>query len=291
MPELNQLVQLLAIARCGTLSAAAEQLHLSQPALSRSMQKLEDELGFALFDHGKNKITLNATGEMAVSLARQVVDSMQGFVDRLQTFDRSRHTIAIGSCAPAPLWDLVPRANRLYPELAVSSELNGNPVLVNGLLHGQYQLAVLPQPPREEGVHSFLLGTERLFLSLPPDHPLAGARELTFNEIDGQSILLLTGIGFWMETCRQKLPHSHLLIQQQAEDYNALIRVADLPFFVTDLALQRATLQEDRAAVPLTDPEARATYYLAYTAAGAARCRRLIEELRNEHEASPTDTL
>ena len=44
MLELYQLVQLLAIAECGTISKAAEQLHLSQPALSRSMQKLEEEL-------------------------------------------------------------------------------------------------------------------------------------------------------------------------------------------------------------------------------------------------------
>lgn len=287
MPELNQLVQLLTIARCGTLSAAAEQLHLSQPALSRSMQKLEDELGFALFDHGKNKITLNATGEMAVALARQVVDSMQGFVDRLQAFDRSRHTIAIGSCAPAPLWDLVPRANRLYPGLAVSSEMRSTPALVDGLLRGQYQLAVLPRPPREAGVHSFPLGSERLFLSLPAGHPLAGAQALTFAEIDGQTILLLADIGFWMETCRQKLPRSHLLVQQQVADFAALIEASDLPYFVTDLSMQAGRQTNGRAVIPLTDPEARAAYHLAYTAAGAARCRRLIEELRREHTAPP----
>ena len=290
MPELDQLIQLLAIARCGTLSAAAEQLHLSQPALSRSMQKLEDELGFALFDHGKNKITLNATGEMAVTLARQVVDGMQGFVDRLQAFDRSQHTIAIGSCAPAPLWDLVPRANRLYPGLAVSSEMHGTPALVDGLLRGQYQLAVLPQPPREESVHSFLLGTERLFLSLPPQHPLAGARELTFAEIDGQTILLLADIGFWMETCRRKLPRSHLLVQRQAEDFAALIQASDLPYFVTDLSMQGGRQTSGRVVIPLTDPEAHVAYYLAYTPDGTARCRRLIEELRREHAAPPTST-
>ena len=50
MLELYQLVQLLAIAECGTISKAAEQLHLSQPALSRSMQKLEEELQVTLFD-------------------------------------------------------------------------------------------------------------------------------------------------------------------------------------------------------------------------------------------------
>ena len=74
MLELYQLVQLLAIAECGTISKAAEQLHLSQPALSRSMQKLEEELQVTLFDRQKNKITLNKNGRLAVEQARRVVE-------------------------------------------------------------------------------------------------------------------------------------------------------------------------------------------------------------------------
>ncbi len=66
MLELNQLMQLLKIAECKTISSAAQQLHLSQPALSRSMQKLEDVLQVTLFDRQKNKISLNKNGELAV---------------------------------------------------------------------------------------------------------------------------------------------------------------------------------------------------------------------------------
>ena len=54
MMELYQLIQLVAISDCGTMSSAAEKLHLSQPALSRSMQKLEEELQVALFERQKN---------------------------------------------------------------------------------------------------------------------------------------------------------------------------------------------------------------------------------------------
>ena len=54
MFELHQLEQLITVAECGTLSAAAEELHLSQPALSRSMQKLEAELQVPLFTRHKN---------------------------------------------------------------------------------------------------------------------------------------------------------------------------------------------------------------------------------------------
>ena len=71
MPEIVQLKQLIAIYNNKTLSKAANELHISQPALSRSMQKLEDELGVELFDHYTNKIELNKNGEIAVKHAKK----------------------------------------------------------------------------------------------------------------------------------------------------------------------------------------------------------------------------
>ena len=52
MMELYLLEQLIAFSRQGTLSGAAEELHISQPALSQSMKKLEESLGVSLFEHG-----------------------------------------------------------------------------------------------------------------------------------------------------------------------------------------------------------------------------------------------
>lgn len=71
MVEFYQLEQLLRVADCGTLSGAAEQLHLSQPALSRSMQRLENDIGVPLFIRYKNKIELNENGQLAVEYAEK----------------------------------------------------------------------------------------------------------------------------------------------------------------------------------------------------------------------------
>ena len=111
MFEIYQLEQLLAFAECGTLSGAAERLHLSQPALSRSMQRLEAELQVPLFDRQKNKIEFNENGRMAAEYARQVMEKCQDMISRVQAFDRSQRTILLGSCAPAPLW----RSRRFCP--------------------------------------------------------------------------------------------------------------------------------------------------------------------------------
>lgn len=95
--------QFIKIVECGTISKAAEELFISQPALTRSMQKLEKELGVELFSHGKNRIELNENGKFACTLAQNILRDMRNLREQIRQFDRSRRTISVGSCAPAPL--------------------------------------------------------------------------------------------------------------------------------------------------------------------------------------------
>ena len=65
MIETYLLEQFAAFARCGTLLKASEELHITQPTLSRSMRKLEEELGVSLFHRENSKLSLNETGKVA----------------------------------------------------------------------------------------------------------------------------------------------------------------------------------------------------------------------------------
>lgn len=80
MIDLILLEQLIAFNDFGTLSKAAEQLNISQPALTRSMQRLEDELGIQLFIRTKNRMTLTDTGYYTVSQARQLLRHTDDFI-------------------------------------------------------------------------------------------------------------------------------------------------------------------------------------------------------------------
>lgn len=168
MVELGLLEQLAAFARRGTLSAAAEELHISQPALSQSMKKLEADLGVPLFERTRNRLRLNETGVLAAQLGEALLEQSRDLEERLRLFDRSRRTISLGTCAPAPLWDLSPRLARLYPQMTVSTELkNPDQALLDGLARGAYQLVVTHTPPGE-GLYGLPFQRERLFLSVPP---------------------------------------------------------------------------------------------------------------------------
>ena len=83
MIEHEHLRHLEAFARYGTLSKAAEELHISQPTLTRSMQKLEDEIGVPLFLRTKNHLEFNANGELAADYARRILEQTDSMVERV----------------------------------------------------------------------------------------------------------------------------------------------------------------------------------------------------------------
>ena len=102
MIEIHLLEQLAAFEEYKTLSKAAEKLLVSQPALSRSMHKLEDRMGVPLFDRQKNKISLNKNGELAAEYAKQILNKEKEMLERVRSLEYSNHTITYGSVAPGP---------------------------------------------------------------------------------------------------------------------------------------------------------------------------------------------
>ena len=102
--DLDQLRQLDAIARQGTMSAAARALHLSQPALSRSLARLEVELGQPLFDRPGRRLVLNDAGRVALEHARQILRDERAMRAALDDVARRTRALRVGTVAPAPLW-------------------------------------------------------------------------------------------------------------------------------------------------------------------------------------------
>lgn len=264
MFELHQLEQLITVAECGTLSAAAEKLHLSQPALSRSMQKLEAELQVPLFTRHKNKIELNENAEMAVDYARKILWQSQDMIDHLRAFDLSRRTIRVGSCAPMPLWEILPALSSLYPAMTISSEMKEAEKLLQGVLDGTYQFIFLPFEVKEDGSRCRRYMEEHLFFSLPPAHALSGSKTLRLRDLNGETMLLYSGIGFWKKALEKEMPDTHFLIQTEASALGELVRASALPSFITDLVMEREGEVPNRVNILISDPEASVTFYLAY---------------------------
>ena len=85
--------QLVALAKYGTLSEVANRLNLSQSALSRSMQKLEQHIGVELFVRKKNSIALNDNGIEAAQFAEKILALADDALEKIREFDRKNRTI------------------------------------------------------------------------------------------------------------------------------------------------------------------------------------------------------
>lgn len=160
MLELYDLEKLVTFRNEGTLVAASEKLLISQPALSRSMRKLEDEIGVELFTRSKNRMELNENGILAAELAEKLLGEADSLVARVRQLDRSRHTLSVGSCAPEPLWELVATLGSAYPGMTISSEMAEPEALISGMQDGTYSLVILTSPPELNGVEVIPFGVE-----------------------------------------------------------------------------------------------------------------------------------
>ena len=132
MIEIFLLEQFVAFAKNGTLSRAAMDLHISQPALSRSMKKLEDEFGVSLFNREKSKITLNDTGKIAAQYAEKVLEADREMFEKTIAFERSRRTVILGSCAFLPTNELIPIIQEHFCKMAITAEVASDDKLILG---------------------------------------------------------------------------------------------------------------------------------------------------------------
>lgn len=266
MVEIYLLEQLAAFETYGTLSRAAKELHITQPALSRSMKKLEDEFGVSLFERSKSRIALNETGKTAARYARRVLEADREMIERTVAFDRSRRTISLGACASLPARTLLPELHECFRGMAVTTEITTEEKLLSGLRNRIYQLVILHERPKDSDQDIFWRKymDERLAVTFPADHPLAGKETITFRDLTGLSILAHGGSGFWIDICRENLPDAKLLIQDNMEMLSEIVDASTLPVFNSDRAVKEHDNAEGRVTVPISDEAAHIIYYLAW---------------------------
>lgn len=262
MIELRLLEQLAAFYKCGTLSAAAEVLLISQPTLTRSMKQLEDELGIKLFVRGKNHISLNETGIRAAEYANQVLSQAEDFEMRIKAYDRSLHTISIGYCAPVPQLVMMPIINNVFSGMTISSDMKSDEKFEENLLQGIYQLAITHFKPENEKLFFKKCGSESLYMSFSQGNPLAFYPQVYLKDIDGLSVLLLSQIGFWTDVHREKTPNTKYLLQIEESSFIELAGNSEYPTFTSSYFIDRNETMPGRINVKLADSECSTDYYL-----------------------------
>jgi LysR family transcriptional regulator, transcription activator of glutamate synthase operon len=190
--ELRHLRYFEAIARHGSVTRAAHELHVAQPSLSKQLQALEAELDVALFDRIGRRVELTDAGELLLPYARRVlgeVAAARGALQEWRGVERGKVGLGVPPTVGA---HILPGALAAFSERHPAIELYlremGAARLVTLLAEGAIDLAVISVPlPTLAEVE---LLSEELVIAVAEGHPLAGQGELQGGELAGERFVL-----------------------------------------------------------------------------------------------------
>lgn len=188
--ELTQLYQFLEVARQGNITHAAQRLYISQPALSKSIKLLEQELGVQLFDRRKNRILLNENGALALRHISAALDELESMQKALLAAAQKPQLMRFCAQSASSLRFFVSQFNAAHPEIETRSDVVPVDEIRPLLLDRQYDIAFSFAPSTMPDIHSIPLGLEQILISAPLHHPLAGRRCLTLQDLDEQDFYL-----------------------------------------------------------------------------------------------------
>ncbi|ODA32544.1 LysR family transcriptional regulator [Planctopirus hydrillae] len=191
--DLDQLRYFLQVAREGSFTRAAETLHISQPALSRSIQKLEEEFGRPVFERKTRSVELTDAGQLLQSRAQQVLSILDDTKSELMDDGESGRVRigAIPTIAPYFLPTVLRRFSQKFPRATVFVQESTTDVLLKSCTQGEIDLAVLALPVPAKYLEVEELFEEELLLVLPTDHPLVEKDKIRVTDVEPFPFVLL----------------------------------------------------------------------------------------------------
>lgn len=191
--DIDQLRNFTCVAECRNITAAATKLFISQSALSRSIQRLEESIGQPLFDRKSRSVELTDAGrqfhEAAEQILRVLTDAQAAIND-----DGRTGKIRIGSIptiAPYLMPSLLRSFSDSFPEAAVLLTETTTDELVRMLQQGEVDVVIMAEPVSAKHLDLKKLFKEELFLLLPVGHELCDQETITFQDIQNESFVML----------------------------------------------------------------------------------------------------
>lgn len=278
MIELYQIQYFIATVKEGSLLKASAVLHVSQPAITRAIQRMEEELGISLFDRKKNKLILNENGKEILEYAYSISETMERLEERAKEIRDEHCTLRLSLVAPGPMIR--------YPifftpngKSRIVSSIEEEQDIIRKVNNGSLDFGFINHEEKIDGLTCSKLFDEHLYLYIPKTHFLSGKTEGVYaKEIDGQSFLLSDTLGSWEKWVEKKLPNSRFYRQNQ-DDLRDLVSASSIPAFVTDAHESLLNISKDRIAIPFLDEDASMPFYLIYKTSRTSKYRDFLAKL------------
>lgn len=180
--SLRQLRVFEAVARHNSYTRAAEELHLSQPAVSMQVRQLEDEIGLPLFERLGKQVVVTEAGRELFHYSRAIGQSlreMEEVLESLKGVSRGSLRIAVASTVNYFAPRLMAIFQQRHPGIGLRLDVTNRESLVQMLDSNSVDLVLMGVPPRHVEVESEAFMDNPLVVIAPPDHPLAGERAIS----------------------------------------------------------------------------------------------------------------
>lgn len=187
--DLNRMRHIVMVGRLRSFSRAAEKLHITQPALSRSIAVFEEQFGLRLFDRGRGGVTLTPVGVLVAAEAERLLSFARDFEKNLQLYaggDAGRVSFGMG---PLVASLVLPRLSQILinkrPKLQLKVSVGPVEHLVEELMRDEIEIlfANTPQVRSIPDVITEPVGAIRLGFMVRSAHPLAGKQRVTPAEL------------------------------------------------------------------------------------------------------------
>ncbi|MGN7304452.1 LysR family transcriptional regulator [Bacillus subtilis] len=193
--EWEQLEYFQTLARMQHVTKAAKSLSITQPALSRSIARLENHLGVPLFDRQGRSISLNQYGHIFLRRVQAMMKEYTEGKEEIQALLKpDQGVVSLGflhTLGTTLVPDLIGSFQQEYSNISFQLKQNHSYWLLERLKSGDLDLCLLASIKPENPIQWIKLWSEELFVFVPNDHPLASRESITLNEIAGERFILL----------------------------------------------------------------------------------------------------
>lgn len=192
--DLRQLKYFLAVSQLGSVTRAAEQCYVAQPAISIAIQNLEEELGVRLFERSHKKVSLTSTGQVFLLRVEDILERVDNSVKEMADFrnlQRGIIRIGISTMLGAILFPyILSKFNEEYPQIELIVVEEGALTLASLLDKGELDVGIMVVSERLPQQEMIPLLKSEIFVCFAPDNPLSERERITFPRLKDQKFIL-----------------------------------------------------------------------------------------------------
>jgi DNA-binding transcriptional LysR family regulator len=203
--ELMQLRYFREVVQENSVSKAAEKLHITQSALSKSIAKLEDELGVRLFERQGNHIHVNRLGNVLLHYTDQAILNLESGAAQIRSMAGLENGfIRIGCSADVFIKHLIREFLFSHPDVYMTCLLQSHEQMQDSLDTGRVDFTLSTDPIVAPNIEWIPLYRDHLTVILPTDHPLAQKKGAYLREFS-EDRFIITNLGYGMESSTRNI--------------------------------------------------------------------------------------